>query len=208
MVIYLSFSRTCESLPRPYLHFLTLNKNWYLWCGEMKKTWCCLLGWSHQTGVCTRCPALHAGSLVMFIVIFGFKRVKLVAPEPKLCLAIPFCSFRLKLAINAVIFPIRQHVCHAENTADLEWPQTQPGGADGGEGNGVRVGERPVTSSIYETYALLYTAIILFSKSSGNCCFSCNKYLPAVLAAVIWQLWQLESETHSSNMILILVALH
>lgn len=85
---------------------------------------------------------LDVGSLMAFSVVPGFRGVRPVVPEPKPCLAVLFCIFRLKLAINAVIPPVRQHACCAENITDLEQSQSWPGGVDGGEGNGRRGGER------------------------------------------------------------------
>lgn len=125
MVSYLSFSQTYESFPRPYL---------------------CL-----PSDVVKSVRGLH----VAFGFVLGFRGVRLVVPEPKPCLAVLFCNFRFKLAINAVIPPVRQHACHAENITDLEQSQMWPGGSGWGRRKRrQRRGERPITSSFYETYAL------------------------------------------------------
>lgn len=123
MLSYLSFSQTCESLPRPYLCFLPPDENPHLWFGEMKMDTALpsdVLGsvWGLQQG------ALPVGSLMTFRVILGFGGLRLVVPDPEPCLAIPLCGFRFKLAINAVLLSEHQHACHAENIAGLEWSQT------------------------------------------------------------------------------------
>lgn len=123
MLSYLSFSQMFEFLLRPYLYFLSMNKNQHLWLGEIKTDMTLpsdvlRSAWALQQG------ALLVGSLLEFGVIPSFRRVRLVVPDPAPCLAILMRGFRLKLAINAVLLSVCQYACHAENIASLEWSQT------------------------------------------------------------------------------------
>lgn len=67
---------------------------------------------------------LRGDSLTTFGVIPCFSGVRLVVRDLEPCSAIPLCGFRLKLAIRAVLLSVRQHACHAESIAVLEWSQT------------------------------------------------------------------------------------
>lgn len=120
MLSYLSFSRTCESLPRPYLFSYPQMKIIISGLGRWNPT-------IHRLLMCSgrrQQGALCVDSLMTFPAIDGFRGARQFVPSPEPCLTIPSWSFRLKLAINAVLLSVHQPTCHAQNIAGLEWSQT------------------------------------------------------------------------------------